>query len=304
MTNALTGIAGPAPAPTRSSIGTAVSDSPGLQLVGIEECKMSGYSRSRTLNKPDATGWTRDDFLAMFSHEIRNSTQIIISWAELMCMRSPGDAALTFGLDVIRRNGRLQTRLLNQLLAFLRNKSDDLWTEARRISLQTVLETAINTMAPQALAKKIKLKAELDPSVGLIIGDAVQLEEVFTNLLSNAIKFTPDAGAIEVRLRCWNGLAEITVKDSGKGISPEFLPFVFERFRQENGDRAKEDGLGLGLAITRYLVERHHGQIYAFSSGVGLGATFKVLLPLAYEELPGSPPAQGTTPTASAQLAE
>src|SRR5689334_16265869 len=145
-------------------------------------------------NEPGEGAWNRDEFLAMISHEIRNSTQSIISWAEFMCLRSSSDETLSQGLEVIRRNGRLQIRLLNQLLAFSRKPEGDLWLDARRIALAPILDVAIKAMTPQALAKRIQVQAELEPTTTSIIGDTAQLEEVFTNLLSNAIKFTPAGG--------------------------------------------------------------------------------------------------------------
>lgn len=252
----------------------------------------------------DDIAWNPHEFLAMISHEIRNSTQSIISWAEFMCMRVPSDETLSQGLEVIRRNGRLQIRLLNQLLAFSRKQDGELWLDTSRIALAPILEAAIKTMLPQALAKRIQLRAELEPMASTIIGDAAQLEEVFTNLLSNAIKFTPAGGHIEVRLRYLQSSAEITVSDSGQGISAEFLPHVFDRFRQEKSNPAEPDGLGLGLAIVRYLVERHHGKISALSPGEGKGATFKVCLPLAANPVAGSSPAATRTTSVSSPASE
>lgn len=235
--------------------------------------------KSNGVNAP----WNRDEFLAMISHEIRNSTQIIISWAELLGRQADSDETTLRGLEVIRRSGRLQTKLLNQLLAFSSKPDGDFSLDARQVALVPILESAIKTMTAQALAKRIELSADLKPSVYLIIGDAGQLEEVFTNILSNAIKFTPVGGRVDVRLRCSKGCAEITVTDTGQGISPDFLPHVFDRFSQESGKASGHDGLGLGLAITKYLVERHRGKILALSPGRGQGATFRVVFPLAYD---------------------
>src|SRR4051812_1987620 len=133
--------------------------------------------------------WNLDEFLAMVSHEILNSTQNILSWAEFMRKTPESDEVLSRGLEVIRRNGQLQARLLRQLLAISRKQSGDLWLEASKVALAQVLEAAIMAITPQALAKGINLHTELEPSAASIIGDAGQLEEVFTNLLSNAIKF-------------------------------------------------------------------------------------------------------------------
>ncbi|HSE37709.1 MAG TPA: HAMP domain-containing sensor histidine kinase [Blastocatellia bacterium] len=231
-------------------------------------------------SEPGNGGWNLDEFLAVVLHEIRNSTQSITGWAELMSMKPASDEVLSRGLEVIRRSGQLQTMLIRQLLAFLRKQGGDLWPEASRVALLPVLESAIIAVTPQALAKAINLDTELEPSAASIIGDAHQLEEVFTNLLSNAIKFTPAGGRIRVRFRCRKGCARITVSDAGRGISAEFLPHVFDRFQQEKGNPAGHDGLGLGLAIARYLVEKHDGKIHAFSPGEGKGATFEVCFTL------------------------
>jgi signal transduction histidine kinase len=260
-----------------------------------------GFERPKE-NGPGDAVWDRDEFIAVVSHEIRNSTQSIISWAELMCSRPASDEILSQGLEVIRRNGQLQARLLKQLLAVSRKKSGDLRLEASRVALAPALEAAVKTMKPQALAKSIDLRADLEPSAASVIGDVVQLEEVFMNLLSNAIKFTPAGGRIEVRLRCRKGTAQITVSDSGRGISPEFLPHVFDRFRQEKGNPAGHDGLGLGLAIAWHIVERHGGSIHAFSAGEGKGATFKVYFPLGSKTAAGASPPDSWTTSASDQV--
>jgi two-component system CheB/CheR fusion protein len=251
-------------------------------------------------NKGSRNGdWHRDEFLAMLSHEIRNSTQIIASWAELLCMHRVSVETLTQGLEIIRRNGQLQARLIKQLLALSQKQSDGLCFDDRRITLVPILEAATKAMMPQALAKAIKLHAELEPSADSIIGDPAQMEEVFTNLLSNAIKFTPAGGQIEIRFGCQQGCAQITVSDTGRGISAEFLPHVFDRFRREKRNQTEPDGLGLGLAIAQYLIERHQGKIYAFSAGEGKGTTFKVCLPLEPNAVVGAFPSGIWTTSAS-----
>jgi len=143
-----------------------------------------------------------------------------------------------------------------------------------------VLDAAIETMVPQAAAKSVDLRTNLKCSAATVLGDPVRLQQVFTNLLSNAIKFTPAGGRVELRCRCRMGYAQITVKDTGRGIGAQFLPKIFDRFRQEKLNLAEPSGLGLGLAIARYIVERHRGRIYAMSPGEGKGATFRVYLPL------------------------
>ncbi|HKQ04516.1 MAG TPA: HAMP domain-containing sensor histidine kinase [Blastocatellia bacterium] len=265
---------------------------------------MAQQSRSKQL-KDDPSGsntWNQDESLAMIAHEIRNTSQIILSWAELLCRRAPSDEAMLKGFEVIRRNGRLQARLLNQLLAISRKQRTDLWDDARSIALVPIMKDAIETMAPQALAKTIQLTSHIETPAASIIGDPVQLEEVFTNLLSNAIKFTPHGGHIEVRLRRSEGGVEITVSDSGQGISADFLPYVFERFRQERRTQTAQEGLGLGLAIARHLVEKHGGKIMALSPGKGQGATFKVCFPFAPAVVSGPSRTETKAPALSGQI--
>src|SRR6185436_11332412 len=148
------------------------------------------------------------------------------------------------------------------------------------VAIEPMLQSAVETMIPLATVKTIELRAELEHSSDSVMGDPTRLQQIFTNLLSNAIKFTPSGGRVEIRSEYRSACAEITVSDTGRGISSEFLPHVFDRFRQENVAANEHNGLGLGLAISQYLVERHHGRIHAFSRGEGQGATFKVYLPL------------------------
>ncbi len=204
--------------------------------------------------------WTPDEFLAIVSHELRNPITAILGWAEVVSAESSDAEISEHAIEVIKRNGSLKL-------------------SAEKISLVSILEAAIEMMKPQASAKAIKLEAKLSECPTPIIGDATRLQQVFTNLLSNAIKFTPVGGRVQVRVECRNQ-AEITVSDTGRGISAEFLPFVFDRYRQQEAETAESGGLGLGLAITRYLVEKHGGTIYANSAGIGKGATFTVCLPL------------------------
>jgi signal transduction histidine kinase len=152
--------------------------------------------------------------------------------------------------------------------------------DSKQVAIVSTLESVVETMMPQASAKEVELRAELAHSETCVIGDAARLHQVFTNMLANAIKFTPPGGRVEVRCTEGETHAEVKVSDTGCGIGPEFLPYVFERFRQETIDSSERSGLGLGLAIARYLVEAHGGKIYADSNGVGHGSTFTVHLPI------------------------
>lgn len=235
--------------------------------------------QTNSVESRDAT-WSRDEFLAMVSHELRNPTWVILGWADIMSRKSLDSKTFARAIEIIKRNAQLQAKLINQLLDFARINSCVFRFDDQRVELKSILESAIETMTPQAMAKSIELYVELEQTPASVIGDPVRLQQVFTNLLSNAIKFTPHDGRIEVRFERQEECAEITVSDSGRGISAEFLPYVFDRFRQERVDRTGQGGLGLGLAIARYLVEEHGGRIYANSCGEGKGSTFTVCLPL------------------------
>jgi signal transduction histidine kinase len=183
-------------------------------------------------------------------------------------------------IDHIKRSAQLQAQLINQLLDYSRINNSSLKLDTRRVEVASILGAAIEPMMSQAAEKKIELHVDIERSSASVIGDPVRLQQVFSNLLSNAIKFTPPGGRVDIFLECREGYAEISVSDTGRGISAEFLPHVFERFSQETTDMNRYGGLGLGLAIARYLVEQHGGEIYADSHGKGKGATFTVRLPL------------------------
>jgi len=226
------------------------------------------------------SAWSQDEFLAVVSHELRNPTWVILGWTDIIVKRLIDVDTLSRAIEMIKRSAQLQAHLINQLLDYSRINSANLRLESQRVTLVPVLEAAIEVMTQQALAKSIELNANLERSAASVIGDPVRLQQVFTNLLSNAIKFTPQGGRVDVWFVRDGNFAEITVSDTGRGISAEFLPYVFDRFRQESIEMAKQGGLGLGLAIARYLVEEHGGRIYADSHGKGKGATFTVRLPL------------------------
>jgi len=222
--------------------------------------------------------WTPDEFLAVVSHELRNPITAILGWADIVSAESADAEISEHAIEVIKRSALHAANLVNQLMDFSRIRNGGLKLSAQKISLVSILEAAIEMMKPQASAKAIKLEAKLSECPTPIVGDATRLQQVFTNLLSNAIKFTPAGGRVQVRVE-YRNQAEITVSDTGRGISAEFLPFVFDRYRQQEAETAEAGGLGLGLAITRYLVEEHGGTIYANSAGIGKGATFTVCLP-------------------------
>lgn len=222
--------------------------------------------------------WTRDEFLAMVSHELRNPIQAILSWAEVVS-RKPDLETSERAIECIKRGALQGAKLINQLMDFSRISNGSLKLSEDQFSLIATLEEAIEIVTPQAWAKAIKIDMQINETSITLVGDAARLQQVFINLLSNAIKFTPREGLVQIRVECRQNYAEVSVRDTGRGISPEFLPHVFERFRQQALDPTNDGGLGLGLAISRYLVEEHRGTIQADSPGNGKGATFTVCLP-------------------------
>jgi CheY-like chemotaxis protein/two-component sensor histidine kinase len=203
-------------------------------------------------------------------------------------------------VETIERNARAQTQLIDDLLDVSRIITGKLRLNFRPLELSAIIESAVDSIRPAAEAKKITLLVLLDPSVSPVLGDPDRLQQVVWNLLSNAVKFTPEGGSVEVRLSRADTYAEVAVRDTGQGIDTEFLPYVFDRFRQANGAITRtHGGLGLGLSIVRHLVELHGGAISAESPGEGLGATFSLRLPLLVESL-----GQGAAATMTMQAAE
>ena len=249
----------------------------------------TSFEAPKETTTPAESGWSRDDLLVMLAHDIRNATQGITSWAHLICQQFVSDEVKLQGLEAIRRSGMLQARLIRQLIGLSRSERGDLVGELCRVDVRSILDGVIKSMSPQALAKGINIQTEFGPAMALVTGDPTQLEEVFINLLANAIKFTPAGGRIRAEIKCIDGNARINVIDTGRGIGSDFLPHVFERYRKEKEDPQGNEGLGLGLAIARYLIEKHGGNIYASSAGEGKGATFTVSLPLAARALSGAP---------------
>lgn len=237
----------------------------------------------------------KDEFLAVLSHELRSPLNPILGWARIL-QTSRQDAAKTqYALETIERNAKLQAQLVEDLLDVSRILRGKLSLNIVPIGLTFTIKAALETMRLAAEVKSIQIETKFEPNVGQVLGDSGRLQQVVLNLLSNAIKFTPHGGRVEVRLeRIQNtggGMnevethrleyAQITVSDTGKGISPDFLPHVFDYFRQADGTTTRKfGGLGLGLAIVRHLVELHGGTVQAASPGEGQGATFTVKLPL------------------------
>ncbi len=228
----------------------------------------------------ERAGRMKDDFLATLSHELRTPLTAILGWTHLL--EHPGARGVDLGRAVatIDRNARAQARLIEELLDVSRITSGNFELEIRKISLEAVFESAVQSLQPAADAKRITLE-RIDGAPVELQADPGRLQQIVWNLLSNAIKFTGEGGRVTLRAEVRDGEAWLTIADTGAGISAEFLPHVFERFRQAESSEARSfGGLGLGLAIVRQLVELHGGQVYAASEGLERGATFAVRLPL------------------------
>ncbi|HKR00241.1 MAG TPA: ATP-binding protein [Pyrinomonadaceae bacterium] len=223
----------------------------------------------------------KDEFLAVVSHELRTPLTAILGWARMIKTGELDERTAARALDTIERNAESQNQLIEDLLDFSRIISGKIRLDVGQVELDSLAEAAIDVVRPAADAKGIRLQAVLDPRAGPVSGDPERLQQVLWNLLSNAIKFTPRGGRVQVRLARVNSSVEITVSDTGQGINAEFLPYVFERFRQaDNTTTRQHSGLGLGLAITKHIVELHGGTIRAVSPGEGQGASFIVRLPV------------------------
>jgi signal transduction histidine kinase len=221
------------------------------------------------------------EFLMTVSHELRTPLTAIRGWARMLATGAVQGEQQAAAIQSIERNARAQTRLVEDLLDMARVDGGTLRLDIKEVSLPEVVREAVETMTPAADAKNIRVETSVDGSLGIIAGDPGRLQQIVWNLLSNAIKFTPNDGNVEVRLEQADGHAAIIVRDTGAGISPEFLPHVFDRFRQEDAGRKRRfGGLGLGLAIVKHLVDLHGGSVVVESDGQDHGSTFIVRLPV------------------------
>jgi signal transduction histidine kinase/ActR/RegA family two-component response regulator len=234
----------------------------------------------------------KDEFLAMVSHELRTPLTSIIGWSGMMRDGRLDANARVRALDAIERNAQSQSQLIEDLLDFSRIISGKLRLDVGPVVPASVVEAALDVVRPAADAKGIRLQSVLDPRAGPVAGDAERLQQVLWNLLSNAVKFTTKGGRVQVTVARVNSSVEIAVSDTGQGISAEFLPYVFDRFRQaDSSTTRRQGGLGLGMAITKHLVELHGGTIRAESPGEGMGATFTLSLPVMVLHAAGGLPA-------------
>ena len=236
----------------------------------------------------------KDEFLATLSHELRTPLTSILGWAKLMRTENFDAQLSNRALEIIERSAVAQSQLINDLLDVSRIITGKLRLSAQPVELAPVVAAAVDSLRPTADARGVQLEMLLDATAGQVSGDADRLQQVIWNLLSNAIKFTPKDGRVTIQLHRLDSQIEIMIEDTGQGISAEFLPYIFDRFRQADGSITREHGgLGLGLAIVRHLVELHGGTIQAHSDGANLGSTFHVRLPLIA-------PRHGTDPNGAA----
>ncbi|MDZ8261312.1 ATP-binding protein [Nostoc sp. ChiQUE01b] len=262
-------------------------------VIDISDRKVAEAERDRLLEleqaartEAETANRIKDEFLAVLSHELRSPLNPILGWARLLQTREFEPIALKKAIATIERNAKLQAQLIEDLLDVSRILQGKLNLKMLPVNLVFVIEGGLETVRLAAEAKNIQIKTLLDASFGQVLGDSGRLQQVIWNLLSNAVKFTPEGGRIDIQLQRVDAQAQITVSDTGKGISPEFLPYVFEYFRQADGTTTRKfGGLGLGLAIVRHLIELHGGTIRAESLGEGQGAIFRVRLPLIKKDL-------------------
>ncbi len=258
---------------------TAIRMAANLAAISIENLQLLEYeSTARAV--AEQSNRLKDDFLATLSHELRTPLAAILGWTTLLRSKQLDEQTTARAIETIERNARAQTQLIDDLLDVSRIITGNLRLDVTRVELAVVIEAAVEAIKPAAAAKSIQLEAEIEGEACAIQGDAGRLQQVVWNLLTNAVKFTPAGGRVKIQLSREQSQAQIVVGDTGQGISHEFLPYVFDRFRQADSSTSRTyGGLGLGLSIVRHLVEMHGGTVNAESLGDGHGSTFVVRLP-------------------------
>ncbi|MEA5582386.1 chemotaxis protein CheB [Nodularia harveyana UHCC-0300] len=275
----------------REMILLVIEDITQQKQLEAERTHLLGQEQSAR-NAAEAANRAKDEFLSILSHELRNPLNSMLGWSNLLQRKQFDQETISQGLAAIERSAQAQAHLITDLLDISRISAGRLRMDTQQIDLVSVIESAIEVVRFSAEAKNIQIVRQLTPAPTSMVGDGNRLQQVFWNLLSNAIKFTPVGGKVTITLNYTDFQAQILVSDTGHGITADFLPYVFERFRQADGSRTRSNpGLGLGLSIVRYLVELHGGTIAAESQGEGQGATFTVRLPLQ------SPKQQISSPT-------
>ena len=229
----------------------------------------------------DSANRAKDEFLATLSHELRSPLGTILTWATLLKNSDLPPPKRKRALEAIERNARIQLKLIEDLLDVSRIVSGKMRLDLSLVDPAAIVDAALESVRHAAVAKQISLERTIEPRVGPLMADATRLQQVLWNLISNAVKFTPRGGSVKIVMERDAGFVEIRVSDTGRGIAPEYLPHIFERFRQVDASTTRSaGGLGLGLAIVRHLVELHGGTVVAESDGIDRGATFRVRLPM------------------------
>lgn len=241
------------------------------QLLGKEQ---------KAREEAEAANRAKDEFLATVSHELRAPLNAMLGWAQILRSTRVDEKTLAHAIEIIERSARTQSRLIEDLLDTARIVSGRLRLDIQPVDLASIINNAVDVLRPASEGKEIEIELKLKAGREVITGDPDRLQQVVWNLLSNAIKFTPKGGRVEVRLERADPHVRITVSDTGKGISSEYLPFIFDRFNQAEDSGTRRSGLGLGLSLVRHLVELHGGNVYAKSPGEGKGASFIINLPL------------------------
>lgn len=274
----------------------------------IQLAQMTGTAVENTLfAEAREANRLKDEFLATLSHELRTPLSAILGWSQLLRSKLLDADETAEALEIIERNGQMQHKLIEDLLDISRIVTGKLQLNLKSLDLAGVIQAAVDVTLPSAQAKHVELDVSLAQNTSLVLGDADRLQQVLWNLLSNAVKFTPTQGRIEVRLENSADQVQITVRDSGEGISAEFLPYVFDRFRQADSSASRRHGgLGIGLAIVRHIVELHGGNVRAESAGKGNGTTIALTLPAHPSEFPpsASPAESGVVVSLSTATAE
>lgn len=280
----------------RTAAEAALRDTESKLRDAIVEREQLLESERAARSEAERLGHMKDEFLATLSHELRTPLNAIQGWATLLKQANLSEVDRRPGLDAIERNARAQAQIINDLLDMNRIVAGKFHLDVQAVHLPDVIQAAIEAVRPSAEAKRLRIRTILDSTAGTSRGDPNRLQQVMWNLLTNAVKFTPAGGYIQIVLERVNSQIEITVQDNGAGISVEFLPYVFDRFRQADASTSRRHGgLGLGLSIVKNLVELHGGYVRAHSPGEGQGSTFVVSLPVvAVDPGPSTPiPARG-----------
>lgn len=254
-----------------------------------EELRASLVREQMVRAEAESANRMKDEFLATVSHELRTPLNAIMGWSHMLRSGRLDQATMVRAFETIDRNAKSQAQLIEDILDVSRVTTGRLRLNMGSVDVAAVINSAIDSVQLAADSKHIQLEVTLDPSVRHTTGDSSRLQQVVWNLLSNAIKFTPSGGRVEVRVERANAALQVCVSDNGQGVSAEFLPFIFDRFRQADSTSTRaHGGLGLGLAIVRHLVELHGGRVQADSAGLGKGATFTIRLPLGVDNVPAT----------------